>query len=162
MSRDFKALKDAMIRAVLEPEAQTDRMRALQAICAQCDSPIEKDLAAALLDCRDLHGGESVSVHTPDTSIAGDSDVMICPQYAIGRFRVDFAIMRSTGRRLVVECDGIEFHDRTNMQFIAERQRERDILIAGWPTMRFAGAEIARDPDTCAKQIAAYLSGRGA
>ena len=32
-------------------------------------------------------------------------------------------------------------------------------LILGWPVMRFTGAELMRDPNACAADVAAYLCG---
>jgi hypothetical protein len=48
MAHDFKPLKFAIPGALAELPVQTDRMRRLQALCASCDSVIEKDMAQAL------------------------------------------------------------------------------------------------------------------
>jgi len=160
MSADaFKPLKFAIPGALAELPVQTDRMRRLQALCASCDSVIEKDMAQALIDNADLCATGAPTVLTPRTIIGGPGNLTIASQHVLGRFRADFALMMEGGRKVVIECDGIEWHDRTNQQFISERQRERDILILGWPVMRFTGAELMRDPNACAADVAAYLCG---
>lgn len=160
MSGDaFKPLKFAIPGALAELPVQTDRMRRLQALCASCDSVIEKDMAQALIDNADLCATGAPTVWTARHLIDGPGKLLIASQYAVGRFRADFALFMRNGRKVVIECDGIEWHDRTNQQFIAERQRERDILILGWPVMRFTGAELMRDPNACAADVAAYLCG---
>jgi very-short-patch-repair endonuclease len=158
MSGDhFKPLKSAIWLADLP--VQTDRMRRLQALCACCDSVIEKDMAQALIDNADLCATGAPTVLTARETIEGPGKLLIASQHVLGRFRADFALMMEGGRKVIIECDGIEWHDRTNQQFISERQRERDILILGWPVMRFTGAELMRDPDACAADVAAYLCG---
>jgi very-short-patch-repair endonuclease len=158
MSGDhFKPLKSAIWLAELP--VQTDRMRRLQALCASCDSIIEKDMAQALIDNADLCATGAPTIVTQNETIEGPGDLVIVSQHGLGRFRADFALIMAGGRKVVIECDGIEWHDRTNQQFISERQRERDILILGWPVMRFTGAELMRDPDACAADVAAYLCG---
>ncbi len=160
MSADkFNPLKFGLADVLMGGPAQTDRMRRFQALCASCDSIIEKDMAQALIDNADLCATGAPTVLTPRETIEGPGKLLIASQHVLGRFRADFALMMEGGRKVVIECDGIEWHDRTNQQFIAERQRERDILILGWPVMRFTGAEIMRDPNACAADVAAYLCG---
>jgi len=58
---------------------------------------------------------------------------------------------------LAVECDGMEFHERTKEQAIRDRKRDRHLLWGGMPTMRFLGAEIYADPLGCLGEIATYF-----
>ena len=160
MAHDFKSLKTAIEKTLRYGPVETDRMTRLRALCASCDSIIEKDMAQALIDNADLCATGAPTVMTPGGVIEGPGKLVIVSQHGLGgRFRADFALTMEGGRRVVIECDGIEWHDRTNQQFIAERQRERDILILGWPVMRFTGAELMRDPNACAADVAAYLCG---
>lgn len=159
MPGDFKPLKMAIGKALQDGPIQTDRMKRLQALCAACESPIEKDMAQALLDNTALTASGQPTIWTANAIVEGEGRLMIKTQHQIDRFRPDFALLMSGGRQVLIECDGIEWHDRTNQQFISERQRERDLLIHGWPTMRFTGKEIMRDPAACAADVAAYLCG---
>ena len=159
MSSEFKPMRFAIAEALRDSPAQTDRMFRLQTLCAAADSVIEKDMAQALVDNAALTASGAPSVRTPTASIDGPGKLTITAQLKLDRFRADFALSMEGGRQLVIECDGIEWHDRTSQQFVSERQRERDILILGWPVMRFTGAEIMRNPDACAADVAAYLTG---
>src|SRR5687768_2589162 len=51
---------------------------------------------------------------------AGDTDYKIVPQYSVGNYRVDFLVTFTPGTeptvRVVVECDGHDFHEKTKEQ----------------------------------------------
>ena len=159
MSDDFKPMKVAIGDALKWGPVHTERMKRLQALCNAADSIIEKDMAQALIDNADLCASGLPTVCTPKETIEGPGKLLIVAQHQLGRFRADFALMMEGGRKLIIECDGIEWHDRTNQQFVSERQRERDILILGWPVMRFTGSEIMRNPEACAADVAAFMIG---
>lgn len=62
-------------------------------------------------------------------------------QYGIGPYRADFAF---TDARLVVECDGRQWHE-------PERDKRRDQALRrrGWEPLHFTGSEIHRDSAGC-------------
>jgi len=155
----FQSMKDVMMQAILAEPAKTDRMLWLTDLCSECESPIEKDMVSALLDDETLNKGVRPNIAGKAFARQSASDVLIRVQMPVGRYRADIAVSIEGGRRIVVECDGIEFHDRTSQRFIAERQRDREFLIRGWPTMRFTGAEITRNPAACAREVVEYLRG---
>lgn len=66
-------------------------------------------------------------------------------QYGIGPYRADFAIPEW---RLVIECDGRQWHD-------PDRDRRRDAVLRrkGWEPLHFGGSEITRDPVACAARV---------
>lgn len=94
-------------------------------------------------------------------------------QVQIDRFRVDFLIraytmgtvakLTDTGvekvnsqphwRKLVVECDGHQFHERTKEQAASDRSRDRALMGFGYDVFRFTGSELWRDPWGCAEQV---------
>lgn len=111
------------------------------------DSPIEFKFADALVD------------HLDDPF---DSPLTIQPQAQIGPFRVDFLLTwvdDSCAVRLVVECDGHDFHDRTKEQASRDRERDRMLLAAGFPVIRFTGSELHRGADSCAQDTLMVLAG---
>lgn len=89
--------------------------------------------------------------------------LFIKPQVKIGRTRVDFIIYahdhlgrtrpRPGIRKLIVECDGHDFHERTKEQASRDRSRDRAAVLDGMEVMRFTGSELWRDPWGCAEQI---------
>jgi len=66
-------------------------------------------------------------------------------------YRVDFLLELGV-RKLAVECDGHEFHDRTKQQAAHDRARDRELLAMGIPTVRFTGSEIHHSSERCAHE----------
>ena len=58
---------------------------------------------------------------------------------------------------LVVECDGHEFHERTKEQAQRDKSRDREIMAAGFRTLRFTGSEIYRNAEKCALEVDAMF-----
>ncbi|WP_315833926.1 DUF559 domain-containing protein [Bradyrhizobium prioriisuperbiae] len=56
-------------------------------------------------------------------------------------------------RKLIVECDGHDFHERTKEQASKDRGRDREAQTSGFEIFRFTGSELWRDPMGCAKQV---------
>lgn len=96
--------------------------------------------------------------------------LIVEPQVQIENYRVDFLIHAWTDgtvwrrrggtetgasrwRRLVVECDGHEFHERTKEQAAKDRSRDRELASLGYEVFRFTGSELWRDPWGCARQV---------
>ena len=90
------------------------------------------------------------------------TDVVIAPQYQIERHRVDFAlivnIVANEEIKIVVECDGHDFHEKTKEQAARDKSRERDLQVAGWKVLRFTGSEIWRDHKACARHAAKLVT----
>lgn len=91
-------------------------------------------------------------------------------QVQVGDHRVDFVISAWTWgrvwsmgsppedgqprwRRLIVECDGHDYHERTKEQAARDRSRDRELNAAGFDVFRFTGSELWRDPWGCAQQV---------
>lgn len=114
----------------------------------ECESPIERDTLAALLTARwhEAFATMPPKVHIPGVDpIVPAGDLVIVPQMAFVRFRVDFMVMALVGDRrqmMAIECDGNEHH--------ADKAKDilRDGYLASWgiPTFRAAGKDIYADP----------------
>jgi very-short-patch-repair endonuclease len=97
-----------------------------------------------------------------DTVEAGTT-LFIRPQAHVGDYRVDFLITamnlhasvasQRVWRRLVVECDGHQFHERTKEQAAKDRSRDRWLTSKDFDVYRFTGSELWRDPWACAEQV---------
>lgn len=59
--------------------------------------------------------------------------------------------------RLIVECDGHDFHERTKEQAARDRGRDRAAQHAGLPILRFTGSELWNDPMSCADAVLAFM-----
>lgn len=91
--------------------------------------------------------------------------LIIQSQVQLDNWRVDFLIHAYADwarydhgkvagwRKLIVECDGHEFHERTKEQAGRDRSRDRQAQLANLEVFRFTGSELWRDPLGCALQI---------
>lgn len=59
--------------------------------------------------------------------------------------------------KLIIECDGFEFHHSNKKQVEYDNKREYDFKTAGYQILRFTGTEIYKEPLECAKKIFDYL-----
>jgi very-short-patch-repair endonuclease len=150
---------------------------------AKGDSEIEKLFAAALSAHARISVAELSDVVFADSPDEADRirgskrkpHLVVERQYKIAQFRVDFLfsawsegrIWRGGGkysdvapgwRKLVVECDGHDFHERTKEQVARDKARDRAIVSAGYDVFRFSGSEIWRDPLGCAGQVVDWMS----
>lgn len=62
--------------------------------------------------------------------------------------------------RLIVECDGHDFHERTKEQATRDRERDRAAQMAGMEIFRFTGSELWRDPLGSANQVIQWANKR--
>ena len=60
--------------------------------------------------------------------------------------------------KLVVECDGHDFHEKTKEQVIHDNERDYDLKSAGYDILHFSGSEIYNDPFKCAEKVLKYIS----
>jgi very-short-patch-repair endonuclease len=101
----------------------------------KCESPIERRLFAALC-------GVSFALRCSTSNIY--------PQAKIGDYRADFLVV---GRRKVaIECDGHDFHERTKEQARRDKARDRYFASQRIAVARFTGSEIWANPIHCAEQ----------
>ena len=94
---------------------------------ALCESPLETLLAEQLFQF----------------------DIELTPQVEIGPYRVDFLIDTQDNRKLIVECDGEEFHQ--NKEY--DDRRQSDLEARGYKFIRFTGREINKDAYKCAYRV---------
>jgi very-short-patch-repair endonuclease len=77
-------------------------------------------------------------------------------QVPIGEYRVDFVVGMvdyPNGTKIVVECDGHDFHERTKEQAARDRKRDRVLQAAGYRVFRFTGSELYRNPFGCVEEV---------
>ena len=75
------------------------------------------------------------------------------PEYAFGRYRLDFAWPEL---RLAVEVDGYRHHSSWDA-FRDDRDRQNDMVAAGWIVLRFTWDDVCHRPEEVAAQIASVL-----
>ncbi len=81
-------------------------------------------------------------------------DLAPVAQYGIGPYRADFAFPEV---RLVVECDGRQWHDPGR-----DAQRDAALRRLGWEPLHFTGSEINVNPAACASRVFRVVKDRRA
>lgn len=109
--------------------------------------------------------------HGTNVSLGRLDSIYMCPQLnfkdvsGLGEkyrqlegIRVDVFFTKLTNEKykLVVECDGYEWH-KDKESFIRDRKRDRALRAAGYDILRFSGSEIVRDPIACANELYSYI-----
>lgn len=128
------------------------------AVVNLCESPIEQIMLAELTFCWFGYWAGPHEIHDPHMPFEiPDKDVVIIPQYEIGDYRADFAVLlrdfKGNILRMVVECDGHEFHEKTKQQAQRDKKRDRNLQAAGWQVFRFTGSEIFKDVSACVAEL---------
>jgi very-short-patch-repair endonuclease len=143
--------------------------------------PTETAMFFALLILATDHFDE-VSIGSEAQRLGGAYEEFgIEPQKHIGEYRVDFLLtLRRIGpdydrritthdgkevvankevtKRLIIECDGHEFHEKTKEQVRRDRQRDRTLQSLGrMPVFRFPGSELYQDAFRCAAEALTAL-----
>lgn len=105
----------------------------------------------------------------------GDSKIKIIPQYLIEtrnkKYFADFLISMSEfmemedgmlyrGQKLIIECDGHDFHYNTKEKIEQDRIRERNISKLGYEVIRYTGTELYRDSSKCAFEVLQLLENK--
>lgn len=87
--------------------------------------------------------------------------IRITPQHSVGRYSCDL-LLQIGEARVVVECDGHDFHERTPEQAEHDKKRDRYFVEVGETVLRFTGREINRDAASCAEQALSILEKKAA
>lgn len=75
-------------------------------------------------------------------------------------YRPDFVLSQSQSKgKLVIECDGYNYHDRMKANFEKDRKRERELQREGYRVYRFTADEIFTNPWRCALDVIEAING---
>jgi very-short-patch-repair endonuclease len=145
--------------ALAQTRLETVRRNFNHAASRLCGSPIEQLMLAGLMWA--TYGYEKKLVEIWDSSSGSgrpQAAVVIAPQYHTERHRADFAvfvdIVANEEIKVVVECDGHDFHEKTKEQAARDKRQYNEAQIAGWRALRFTGSMIWRDHKWCAERVA--------
>lgn len=124
-----------ILRKIGIGQSDRERYAAHQRGYELCESPIERAYwSVAYFALRDY----------------GD----LIPQYQIGLYRLDFALVNVPGCRLLkvaIELDGHDYHSSQD-QRNHDTDRERWLMRHGWQVVRFTGSQINRDAEACVRE----------
>lgn len=104
-------------------------------------------------DCEVWEGdGETIRQEVRD-KLKKRGMMLIQYQHKLLDWRADFVLScpSISTAKVIVECDGHDFHERTKEQAARDRKRDRAAQAAGYTIFRFTGSEIYRDPMACSE-----------
>lgn len=126
-----------------------------------CESPLERVMLAALVAVIEIEERWPLNIIPPEIAMkSGGGRLCLSPQVQLEDYRVDFLLADARFKnpvRIVIECDGHDFHERTQDQALRDRSRDRVVQALGAKIVRFTGREIWRDPIACAREVFDFL-----
>lgn len=153
-----------MRHPIVSASNELDVRGAVEALYAKserlCESPIERNLLAALITgCWSFSKSALPLVLDvkDDENDIPRSDVLIVPQLAVSRYRLDFAVVIEKGgsRHIFgLECDGAEFHQDAGK----DRRRDAQLWALGIIVLHFSGSELFRSPIATADGIISAIT----
>lgn len=150
-TRDIVKMLSEREREVISVELCDAKIGLMSAI-VDCESPIERLLAIGMCSI----GVSLIDNFIPDVVVGGIHTQMPIVVNDI-TYRCDFYIpvlyKNQTEHLFIIECDGHEFHEKTKRQAQKDKQRERNLISAGYTVIRFTGSEIYNNPYKCAKEV---------
>jgi very-short-patch-repair endonuclease len=114
---------------------------------SKCKSPIETIYALELIDMYQCiyhfyRNNHSSLLIKPQHQINVDNTIVIADFYIE-------SLDNGEMKKLIVECDGHEFHEKTKEQVTKDKERDRKLIKKGYTVVHFTGAEIVKDPTKC-------------
>ena len=62
--------------------------------------------------------------------------------------------------KLIIECDGHEFHEKTKAQVEKRNVRDMELKSNGYDILHFSGSQIFKDPMKCADETFKYITSK--
>lgn len=178
---DRTRLLVAALRAMLHQQLDFV-FRDVEVALSKCESPIEVAMLFALaIVGRELMDAVFYLVDGHEHGDRPSLDTLcIEPQAQLGEHRVDFLLTHRSlmpdfenkrklpdgteipgtvllQKKMVIECDGHDFHDRTKEQARKDRERDRALQSFGYRVYRYTGSEIWSDVFKCAHEAIVVL-----
>lgn len=69
-------------------------------------------------------------------------------------------VNNSKDLKILIECDGHEFHHKTKKQVEYDNERQLALQTAGYEVIRFSGSQIYNNPLGCAEKAYKYIVSR--
>lgn len=114
----------------------------------------------AIFDCYAADGIELTPIEKIMYAIlyriqsSGQCEIHIGIQEEIGNYRVDFLIkFKNKNRKIIIECDGHDFHEKTKEQAKHDKERDRYFIANSYEVYHYTGSEIYNDFDNIEKQL---------
>ena len=88
----------------------------------------------------------------------GGFEIAFKPQVKIEQYTVDFLVGADfSDDKIVIECDGHDFHEKTKEQAKHDKERDRFLTAHGFKILRYTGSEIYNDFFKIEKELQDYV-----
>ncbi len=141
---EIEMVEDILKQKALEVEWS------LSEINSKFGSPIERKLYLAILNVK--------SKKDLDFRIFRQKSFNLNQKKYIADFYIEQDLEAGIKFKLIVECDGHDFHEKTKEQSQRDKERDRNFILAGIHVMRFTGMEIYKNPLKCAEEIYKFFN----
>jgi len=131
----------------------------LRTIFEKCESPIENLFLSSIIFLAHEHGykinvnNKLAPIKTGDTA----PTLKIECQYKINSYRIDFLIEleseNKNSAKILVECDGHDFHEKTKEQAAKDHKRDRCLQSLKYKIYRYTGSEVYKNTFACAMEV---------
>ena len=156
---DYLSETASLIGKIQRDEFAGDTSESLSDVSS---SPIEQILYTAFCFLRKTWGCNDYIEDIENNDKWIEEALSIYPQFRVGQYKVDFMVVGTAVgeyHRIIVECDGHEFHDRDENQRRHEKQRDRYLQRKGYKVFHFTGSEIVNNPYKIACEVFAEALG---
>lgn len=117
-----------------------------------CKSPIEIIMALALDIASIKMLGTLVNALYLETQVEINcGDKKYYADFCFDTDTLDIDVIKPY--KLVVECDGHEFHEKTKEQVARDNERDMNLKMNGYDVIHFSGSQIFNDPLKCAFEV---------
>jgi len=126
-----------------------------------CESPIEQLMAI------ELH--EVYNIFSAPRLVSNIEVIGLSNQVALEvdgkKYRPDFIFELAFYKdkkpkrllRLIIECDGHDFHEKTKEQVTKDNERTRALQSAGYEVLRFSGSEVYNNQFKCGEEVKKFI-----
>lgn len=124
---------------------------------ADCKSPIEQifNFAYDIVICNEGFPINELLYLIPQDEIMANGKKYIA-DFLLDTERVG-GIYREHPLKLVIECDGHDFHEKTKAQVEKDNKRNFDLQLEGYEVLHFSGSQIYKNPLKCAMDAYKYI-----
>ena len=117
------------------------------------ESPIEQIFKTAFDLYMDLTGKEYIFLFSQKEIKVNDKKYIVDFYFEEDEYVNKF----NTDKKIIIECDGYEFHQKTKEQVQKDNEREYNLKMAGYEILRFSGTQIYNNPFKCAEDTYNYI-----
>lgn len=81
------------------------------------------------------------------TELIGTVHCSVQMEFEFKNYKADIILFyKPTELKVVIECDGHDFHEKTKQQVIKDKRRDREFQTAGFKVFRYSGSELVNTP----------------